>query len=136
MAAALDLEIHQLDLKTAFLHGNIDEELYMNQPPGYVCADSRSLVCRLNKALYGLKQASRQWHAKLKDVLVGESFKPSDVDPCLFVLKKDGVMFYVLVYVDDMLLACESMELLCSVKTLLLTVFDARDLGEVKCFLN
>jgi hypothetical protein len=57
MAAALDLEIHQLDVKTAFLHGSIEEELYMKQPPGYVCSDS-SLVCKLNKALYGLKQAS------------------------------------------------------------------------------
>jgi hypothetical protein len=53
----------------------------------------------------------------LKDVLVGESFKPSDGDPCLFVLKMDGVVFYVLVYVDDTLLACQSMGLLCSVKT-------------------
>jgi hypothetical protein len=108
-----------LDVKTAFLHGSIEEELYMKQPPGYVCSDS-SLVCKLNKALYGLKQASRQWHAKLKEVLVAASFKPSDADPCPFVLNKNGVVFFVLVYVDDMLLACKNFDLLCSVKAHLL----------------
>jgi hypothetical protein len=109
MAAALDLEIHQLDVKTAFLHGSIEEELYMKQPPGYVCSDS-SIVCRLNKALYGLKQASRQWHAKVKEVLVGESFRPSDADPCLFLWNKDGVVFFVLGHcVYDMLPACKTL---------------------------
>jgi hypothetical protein len=136
MAAALDLEIHQLDFKTAFLHGSIEEELYMKQPPGYVCSDS-SIVCTLNKALYGLKQASRQWHEKVKDVLVGESFRPSDADPCLFVWNKEGVVFFILGHcVYDMLLACKNLDILSSVKSHWSNIFAACDPGELKCFLN
>jgi hypothetical protein len=79
--AAEDLHLHQLDIKTAFLNGVVDEELYMQQPPGYAKqGDER--VCRLRRALYGLKQASRTWHLALKDFLCSLGFEAADADPC------------------------------------------------------
>lgn len=99
VAAAKNLEVHQFDVKTAFLHGDLEEELYMEQPSGFEKGD---FVCLLKKSLYGLKQASRQWNKKVVDFLIKREFQQSTADPCVFINKEKDM--YVAIYVDDGLL--------------------------------
>lgn len=134
-AAAQDLELDHLDVKTAFLNGEIEEVIYIRQPPGYESGDP-NLVCRLNKSLYGLKQAPRAWNQKLTAELEKLGFKPSEADPAFFVLQEDGDTVYLLVYVDDLLLGSKSPIVLSAVKSRLMRIFDMRDLGPVSQFLG
>ena len=113
IAADLDLEIHQLDIKTAFLNGKLDEDVYIQQPPGYNY-DNPDLACKLNKALYGLKQASRAWHRTLKTEIESMGFKESTADPGLFI-KPSSPPAYLLIYVDDILVITNNTYMLNSI---------------------
>jgi len=104
MTAANGWELHQMDVKTAFLNGDLDEEVYMEQPEGYVDPTYPDRVCRLLQALYGLKQAPKMWCAKLDAFLKLEGFDTIDPDACLYLQMDDGEIIIVLVYVDDLLL--------------------------------
>jgi transposase InsO family protein len=134
-AAAEDLEIHQVDIKTAFLHGELEEEIYITQPPGYE-EGSPKLACKLNKSLYGLKQAPRAWFSRLHKELEMYGFKPSVADPSLFTLEMKDSNIYLLIYVDDILLAGKDLATVNSIKEKLLTSFEGRDMGEVTSFLG
>ena len=135
MAAAEDLELHQLDIKTAFLNGELEETIYMKQPEGYE-EGGPSMVCHLHKSLYGLRQAPRAWHARLKTELESMGFTASDADPGLYTANlKDGKVF-ILVYVDDILVVGKTMDSINHVKSRLEGVFDVRDLGEASYFLS
>lgn len=135
IVASEDLELHQLDVKTAFLNGELEEEIFMQQPPGY--EDGRpGVACHLKKTLYGLRQAPRAWHTKLKQELEKLGFRPSEADPGLYVLQLQGQNIYVLVYVDDILVAARGTQLITMVKQKLMSLFDVRDLGEAKWFLG
>lgn len=103
IAANEKLELAQFDVKTAFLNGIIEEEIYMQQPEGY--EDNSQRVCRLRKSLYGLKQSSRAWNKRFKDVLIAFGLQESTADPCLFyrITEKDKLI--VTLYVDDGLVA-------------------------------
>ena len=79
MAAIFNLQIHQMDIKTAFLNGDLNEEIYMDQPECFVEADQESKVCKLTKSLYGLKQAPKQWHEKFDSCMIENGFKTNDV---------------------------------------------------------
>lgn len=135
-AAALDLEIHQLDIKTAFLNGELEETVYVAQPPGYE-ESGPGYSCRLNKALYGLKQAPRAWHLTLKEKLEAMGFTESSADPGLFT-KASGTpaAIYLLVYVDDILITTVSGPGLTETKAAIMAEYDARDLGEATFFLG
>ena len=135
MVAIDDMELHQLDVKTAFLNGELEEELYMCQPPGYE-EGPPGTVCRLRKALYGLRQAPRAWHTKLKQELEKMGFVASSSDPSLYVLHLEDRSIYVLAYVDDLLVAANALSDVQRVKQLLMSAFDARDLGEAKLFIG
>ncbi|GLC47151.1 hypothetical protein PLESTB_000600200 [Pleodorina starrii] len=135
MVAAGDMELHQLDVKTAFLNGDLEEEIYVEQPPGFE-SGGPSVVCRLHKSLYGLRQAPRTWHKKLHDQLVSMGFVPSMADPSLYVRDVDGVPVYVLVYVDDLLIAAYDGAQVQEVKEEILRAFDSRDMGEADLFLG
>ena len=133
LAASQDLEIHQLDIKTAFLNGELEEDVWIQQPPGY--DNGNGMACHLHKSLYGLKQAPRAWHAKLKEELEAMDFRPSAADPALFV--KDGQPpIYLLTYVDDILIVTKDSSALADTKTKITTAFEARDLGAATCFLG
>jgi hypothetical protein len=102
IAAAQDLKILQLDVKTAFLHGELMEEIYVRQPPGY--GDGTVRVWRLKKSLYGLKQAARAWHAKLKEAFSSVGLFPLRSDTSVFSGVIAGSQLYALAYADDVLL--------------------------------
>lgn len=103
IVAADDLELEQLDVKTAFLHGELEEDIWIAQPPGFE-EGGTGLACKLHKAVYGLKQAPRVWHSKLKSVLDKVDYKPSDADPALFINSTPSRSF-ALTWVDDVLTA-------------------------------
>jgi len=99
--------IHQIDINNAFLHGDFDFPVYMQQPLGFSSTDS-SLVCRLNKAIYGLKQAPRSWFQKLSTTLVRMGFSSSKSDISLFTRFTPADTIFLLVYVDDILITGSS----------------------------
>ena len=132
-AATDDLEIHQLDIKTAFLNGELEETVYCEQPPGY--EQGSGLACRLHKALYGLKQAPRAWHARLRTELNAMGFSESAADPALFI-KREGKIVFLLVYVDDILVVTNDHDALVATKSAIMSTFQARDLGPANYFLG
>ncbi len=135
LAAAEDLELHQLDIKTAFLNGDLEETIYMQQPEGYA-EGGPNMVCHLRKSLYGLKQAPRAWNTRLKQELEGMGFTASGADAGLFTAQYKGSNIYILVYVDDILVAAKNLADINHIKARLTAIFDVRDLGEAKYFLG
>ena len=97
-------KVHQIDVSNAFLHGFINEDVYMAQPPGYTHPTLPNAVCKLHKALYGLKQAPRAWFSRLSNWLLNLNFTASKSDSSLFLCRKNGVIIYVLIYVDDIII--------------------------------
>lgn len=132
-----DLELHQLDIKTAFLNGELEETIYMKQPEGYE-EGTPDTICHLKKSLYGLRQAPRAWNTRLKKEVELMSFKPSDADAGLYIMTAQfkGNNVYILVYMDDILIAAKDMAAVDNVKERLNSIFDVRDLGEAKYFLG
>ncbi|XP_062088603.1 uncharacterized mitochondrial protein AtMg00810-like [Humulus lupulus] len=124
-----------MDVHNAFLHGDLDEEVYMKLPPGFECSDP-NLVCRLRKSLYGLKQAPRCWFAKLVTTLKGYDFLQSYFDYSLLTYTKDGVQLNVLVYVDDLIVSGNNSAALQAFKAYLSDWFCMKDLGTLKYFLG
>jgi len=104
LVAHFDLELHQMDVKTAFLNDDLYEDVYMQQPEGFKPKGQEHLVCKLKKSIYGLKQASRQWYIKFDEVMKKQGFLKNQVDQCTY-LKMSGSNFIILIlYVDDILL--------------------------------
>ena len=98
-----------MDVKTAFLHGDLDEEIYMAQPKGFEKSGKEHLVCKLCKSLHGLKQTPRQWYHKYDTFMSSQGFSRSNEDPCFYVKKpRDGQLIMLILYVDDMLIAGHS----------------------------
>ncbi|KAK4384875.1 Retrovirus-related Pol polyprotein from transposon RE2 [Sesamum angolense] len=135
IATAYSWPILQLDVNNAFLHGQLDEEVYMTPPEGYEKAHP-GMVCKLKKSLYGLKQASRQWNIELTSKLEAYGFKQSPHDHCLFTMRSDSCFLALIVYVDDVLLTGSSIDDLVAVKTYLDDLFTIKDLGHAKYFLG
>jgi transposase InsO family protein len=134
--AAEDMELELVDIKTAFLQGKLEEDIWVTQPPGYELGEPQ-LACKLKKALYGLKQAPRCWHQRLHQELLAMGFKVSDADPGLYVTcEASKAPVYILVYVDDLALASKSKNKVCKLKARVLEVFDGRDLGPVTSYLG
>ena len=137
LAASQDLEIEQLDVKTAFLHGDLEEEIYMEQPEGFKVKGKEDLVCRLRKSLYGLKQAPRQWYRKFDSFMETNGYSKTTSDHCVFI-KRYGVDDYVilLLYVDDMLIVGQDIAKIEKLKKDLNKSFAMKDLGSVKLILG
>ena len=137
VVAKLDWELEQLDVKTAFLHGDLEETIYMSQPEGFVKQGMEDKVCLLKKSIYGLKQASRQWHKKFDDFVLRNGFERSSYDECVYIKRKKGVaVAYLLLYVDDMLVAGASKAEVQKVKDDLSLAFEMKDLGAAKRILG
>ncbi|CAM8953513.1 unnamed protein product [Rhodiola kirilowii] len=137
LAVARQWPLHQLDVDNAFLHGTLDEEVYMKLPPGFYRKEKAAgKVCKLIKSLYGLKQASRQWFAKFSNSLVEFGFKPSLNDYSLFTLTKGSDFLILLVYVDDVIITGTSDTLIAAFKQYIHDQFRIKDLGHLKYFLG
>ncbi|KAL1200962.1 Retrovirus-related Pol polyprotein from transposon TNT 1-94 [Cardamine amara subsp. amara] len=137
VTANMDLELEQFDIKTAFLHGLLEEEIYMEQPEGFVVKREEDHVCLLEKALYGLKQAPRQWNKCFDQFVVSHGFKRSKYDHCVYIKESKGKCFiYLLLYVDDMLIASKDMKEIQIVKDLLSNRFEMKDLGAARRILG
>ncbi|KAJ4771019.1 Gag/pol [Rhynchospora pubera] len=136
LALSLGWTIKQLDVQNAFLHGTLQETVYMSQPPGFVDPSYPSHVCRLNKALYGLKQSPRAWFHTLTSALIAYGFCASNYDPSLFVYHYAGSTIVVLVYVDDIIVTGDNSLLLSKAIQHLHSHFAIKDLGSLKFFLG
>ena len=137
LAAKYNYEVHQLDVKTAYLYGLLKEDIYMLQPPGFVDSEKGDLVCKLKKSLYGLKQSGREWHTHLKNTLSHIGFICCISDNSVFFkLDDDGNYIFVLTYVDDLLITAASPNVVHGIKEHLAAAYEITDLGEVKYFLG
>ena len=136
LVAHYDLELHQMDVKTVFLNGDLDETIFMAQPEGFVVKGKEHLGCRLKKSIYGLKQASRQWNLKFDQVIKKFGFKENDVDNCIYTKIKGGKFIILVLYVDDILLASSDKRMLHETKGFLSSNFDMKDLGEASYVLG
>jgi hypothetical protein len=136
LAAVHDWELEQIDFVTAFLNGDLEEEIFMEQVPGHEDPKYPDRVCKLKKALYGLKQAPRQWFAKLKAALTSMGFVQHAADSCLFMRMTGVQVFLVVVYVDDLILAASSKTELKDFKQTMADKFAMKDLGELETYLG
>ncbi|KAK8957035.1 hypothetical protein KSP39_PZI000307 [Platanthera zijinensis] len=137
LAARLDLEVEQMDVKTAFLHGDLEEELYMEQPDGYCMRGKEGYVCRLKKSLYGLKQAPRQWYRKFETFMGEIDFTKTTLDHCVFMKQYAPEDFVILLlYVDDMLIIGKKTPRITELKRQLSSKFEMKDLGPAKTILG
>lgn len=136
LAAMNDWELRQLDVKNAFLHGDLKEEVYMAQPQGFVHCEHPDYVCLLQKSLYGLKQAPRAWNEKFTSFLPSLGFKFSHSDPSLFIRYTEKGMIALLLYVDDIVITGSDSSGIHEVITELSLVFDMKDLGDLSYFLG
>ncbi|GJT94760.1 retrotransposon protein, putative, ty1-copia subclass [Tanacetum coccineum] len=136
LTACEDYELEQLDVKMAFLHGNLEETIYMRQPPGFE-EGTGNKVCLLKKSLYGLKQSPRQWYKRFDVYMISNGFSRNNYDSCVYFKEFAlGMYIYLLLYVDDMLIACKSKSEIEYTKGLLRKEFDMKELGPARKILG
>ncbi|PKU59087.1 Retrovirus-related Pol polyprotein from transposon TNT 1-94 [Dendrobium catenatum] len=128
--------IHQLDIANAFLHGDLPEDIYMRQPPGFVDQQNPTAVCKLHKSLYGLKQAPRQWFQKLTSFLQSKGFTISRADPSLLILDSNSSLIFILIYVDDFLVTGNDPTTIQILLQQLRSQFALKQLGNISLFLG
>jgi Reverse transcriptase (RNA-dependent DNA polymerase) len=134
IAAIEDMDIDHMDVSSAFLNGDLEEEIYMAQPEGFIPKGKEGLVCHLRKPLYGLKQSPWQWYKKLNELFMELGFKRIQSDHSLFVWAQNKIKIIIPVYVDDLTIACNDQATHLHVKSELQKQFKMRDLGSL-CYL-
>jgi hypothetical protein len=125
-----------MDVKTAFLNGELEEEIYMNHPDGFIAQGQEGKVCRLLKSLYDLKQAPKQWHEKFEKTLTSVGFAVNEADTCVYYRYGGGKGVILCLYVDNILIFGTSIDEINDVKSFLSQNFDMKDLGEADVILN
>ncbi|KAM1448471.1 hypothetical protein ACFXTO_007428 [Malus domestica] len=128
--------LFQIDVKNAFLHGDLEEEMYMKLPPGHPRENEPNKVCRLHKAIYGLKQSPRAWYSKLSSVLKAAGFKRSYTDSFFFVRSSIAGKLVVLIYVDNLIITGDNISEIKTLKQSLHQKISIKDLGPLKYFLG
>ena len=136
LASIYKLQIHQMDVKKAFLNGELEEEIYMKQPEGFVVQGQEQKVRKLIKSLYGLKQAPKQWHNKFDKVIISNGYRIHESDKCVYskFSGKRGVV--ICLYVDDMLIFGTDLEIIESTKQFLSSNFQIKDMGNADVILG
>ena len=130
IVANLDLELHQMDVKTDFLNRELDEEIYMQQPVGFEQKGSEQKVCRLLKSIYSLKQSSRQWYIRFHNAVISNNFIMIDEDQCVYSKSSRSKFVIMTLYVDDILVARNNVEYLKDIKSWLSSNFEMKDMGD------
>jgi len=130
------MHVHQMDVKTAFLNGDLEEEVYVEQPEGMIKTGEEHKVWKLKKALYGLKQAPRAWNRRLDEFLVSKGFKRSSFDTAIYSKGSGALGIFVAVYVDDILVISKDIERVKGVKGQLSAEFEMSDFGEAETVLG
>ena len=129
-------QVNQLDVKNVFLHGTLDETVFMTQPPGFVDKTRSDHVCKLKSVIYGLKQAPRAWNARFVTFITNNGFIQSKSDASLFVYRKNGQMAYLILYVDDILVTASTELPKNTIIAVLKHEFPMTDLGRIQSFLG
>ncbi|GJX65472.1 putative ribonuclease H-like domain-containing protein [Tanacetum coccineum] len=135
-ASFMGFLVYQMDVKSAFLYGTIEEEVYVTQPPGFKDPDHPDKVYKVVKALYGLHQAPRAWYETLANYLLGNGFKRGKIDQTLFIKKQKGDILLVQVYVDDIIFGSTNKELCTGFEKLMKDKFQMSSMGELTFFLG
>ena len=130
IAASKHWEVHHMDVKSDFIHGDLNEETYIKNPKGYT--SDPSLVCKLQKSLYGLKHAPRSWYAKMDVFLLSQNFQRCKYDPNVYIHQFDGNLLILVLYVDDILITGSTLVSIPFIKTALHDAFEMSDLGLLK----
>ena len=137
LVALHDFELEQLDVKTAFLHGELDEQIFMQQPDGFQVKGKEDHVCLLKRSLYGLKQSPRQWYKRFDLFMINQGYLRSSFDSCVYFKNlSEKTMIYLLLYVDDMLIATKEKTEINRLKAQLSGEFEMKDLGAAKKILG
>jgi hypothetical protein len=136
LVAHYDLELHQMDVKTTFLNRDLLENVYMAQPKGFAVKGKEHMGCHLRKSIYVLKQASRQWYLKFDETIMNFGFKENEEDNCIYAKFRSGKFIFLILCVDDILLASSDVSLLLETKRFLSSSFDMKDLGEASFVLG
>ena len=125
-----------MDVKTAFLNGDIDETIYMVQPENFVSGDTKRMVYKLKKSIYGLKQSSRRWYYKFHQVIISSGFEMNMVDDCIYHKFSGSKHIYLVLYVDDILLATNDIGMLHETKRFISKKFEMKYLGNASFMLG
>ena len=128
LAASHGLLVHQMDVKIAFLNGELEEEIYMDQPDGFVAKGQEGMVCKLVKSLYSLKQAPKQWNVMFDRTLTSISFVANEADKCVYYHFGGGEGVILCLYVDDILIFGTSLKVIKEVKDFISQSFEMKDL--------
>ncbi|GKC06511.1 zinc finger, CCHC-type containing protein [Tanacetum coccineum] len=137
LIAIHNLVIHQMDVKTIFLNGDLEEEVYMKQPEGFVMPGNEHKVCKLIKSLYGLKQAPKQWHQKFDEVVLSSVFLLNQFDKCVYrKFDSSGKNVIICLYIDDMLIFRTDQNQVDKTKKFLSSSFSIKDIGEADVILG
>jgi hypothetical protein len=135
IAAIYNLMIHQMDVKTAFLNGDLEEEIYMDQLEGFVLPGNEHKICKLLKSLYGLRKAPK-WHIKFDQCLLSNGFKTNESDKCIYYKSFDDAHVIICLYADDLLIFGSNIDIINTTKILLKNNFDMKNLGEANVILG
>ena len=135
-ASIMNFKLYQMDVKSAFLNGLIQEEVYVEQPPGFEISDKPNHVYKLQKALYGLKQAPRAWYERLSNFLLEKEFSRGKVDTTLFIKRKHNDILLVQIYVDDIIFGSTNDSLCKEFSLDMQSEFEMSMMGELKYFLG
>jgi len=130
LVAHYDLDLHLMDVKIAFLNRYLEEKIYMDPPEGFSIEEKEHMVFKLKKSIYELKQPSRQWYLKFNDIITSFGFKENIVDRCIYLNISGNKFMFIILYVDDILLATNDLGLLYEIKKFLSNNFEMKDMGE------
>ncbi|GJU99230.1 zinc finger, CCHC-type containing protein [Tanacetum coccineum] len=137
MSSIYNLIIHQMDVKTAFLNGDLDEEVYMNQPQGFIMPGNKNKVCKLINSIYGLKQAPKQWHQTFDEVVLSNAYLLNQTDKCVYSkFYESGKGVIICLYVDDMLIFSTDQVQVDLKREFLLSMFSMKNMGEADVILG
>ena len=126
----MDLELHQMDVKTTFLNGELNEEIYMEQLVGFIIQRQECKLCKLSRSIYGFKKSSRWWYLTFHSAITLYDFTMIDEDHCVYIKQHKDKYVLLSLYVDDILIASNDFEFVQTIKRWLSSTFEMKDMGE------